>query len=105
MARKNHPVAPATVAAAAAAYSDARTAFEAAEVAKKAAASDLLAALQAADLQSAETPSGVASIVAGRRTVKVTCPALKAELKATEERAVRTGRAVEAIGSPSVRLG
>lgn len=104
MARKTYPIAPASVAEAAAAYADARAAHDAAEAAKKAAAADLLQALQAADLQSAQTPSGVASVVAGRRTVKVVCPALKAEITALQERAVRTGRAVENVGSPSVRL-
>jgi hypothetical protein len=104
MTRKTRPIAPASVAAAASAYADARAAFDAAEAAKKAAASELLQALQAADLTAAETPNGVASIVAGRRTVKVTCPALKAEITAMQERAVRTGRAVESVGSPSVRL-
>ena len=100
MARKIYPTAPASVAAAAAAYAVARDAEEAAKTAKTDAAAALLAALQDAALDCAQTPSGKVTISSGRRTVVVTCPALKAEIKATEERAVRTGRAEERIGAP-----
>lgn len=98
--RKVYPVAPASVADAAAVYAAARQALEDAETAKADAAAALLAALQDAALDCAQTPSGKVTISSGRRTVVVTCPALKAEIKATEERAVRTGRAEERIGAP-----
>jgi hypothetical protein len=75
-----------------------------AEEAKRDAAQALLETMQTCDLERAETPSGKISVCQGRRTVKVTCKALAAEIKATQERAVRTGRAVESIGSPYVML-
>jgi hypothetical protein len=50
------------------------------------------------------TEVGTVSVCAGRRTVQVTCPALVAEIKATKERAVRTGRAVANVGDPYVMI-
>jgi len=104
MVRKVHPIAPAAVADAAAAYSAAREAAEAAEQTRKDAAAVLLAAMGAADLNSANTPVGVVGVRSGRRTVRITCPALKKELELMQERAVRTGRAVEQFGAPFVVL-
>lgn len=100
MARKIYPIAPASVADAAAAYAAARDAEESAKVAKATAAAALLAALQDAALDCADTPSGKVTISNGRRTIAVICPALKAEIRAMEERAVRTGRAEQRIGAP-----
>lgn len=104
MARKIHPVAPAAVADAAAAYAAARDAAEAAEQTRKDAAAALLAAMISADLTSASTPHGVAGVRAGKRTVRVTDPALAAEIKLLQEKGVRTGRAAETIGAPHVVL-
>lgn len=100
MVRKIYPAAPDSVAAAAAAYAVARDAEESAKVEKATAAAALLAALQDAALDCADTPSGKVTISNGRRTIVVTCPALKAEIRAMEERAVRTGRAEQRIGTP-----
>lgn len=104
MARKIHPIAPAPVAKLAKTYAEAREAFELAESLKKQASQALLQALQDAELESAQTPHGVASVVASRRTVKVTCKALQAELDLLRERAVRTGRAVESFSAPYAKL-
>ena len=98
--RKVYPIAPASVADAAATYAAAREAEEAAKASKADAAAALLRALQDANLECTATPSGKVTVSSGRRTVVVTCPALKAEIKAIEERAVRTGRAEERIGTP-----
>jgi hypothetical protein len=88
----------------AAAAAAAIAAEKAAAAASKAARADLLAALQDADLKSVKTAVGTVSVVSGRRTVKVTCPALQAEIKLMQERAVRTGRATESIGAPYVSI-
>ena len=44
------------------------------------------------------TDNGTAILCKGRRTVVVTDPALKAEIKLIQERGVRTGRCEERIG-------
>ena len=89
---------------AAASYALAVRALKAAESAKKDASAALLAAMQSADLTSATTESGKVSVCSGRRTVRVTCKALAAEIKLMQERAVRTGRAAESVGDPYVML-
>jgi hypothetical protein len=88
----------------ASAYARAVAVLREAESAKRDAATSLLAAMQSADLTSASTPAGKVSVCSGRRTVKITCKALAAEIKLMQERAVRTGRAVESIGDPYVML-
>jgi len=85
-------------------YAQAVQAMKQAEQAKTEASLALLEAMQASELASYATPSGKVSVCQGRRTVKVTCKALQAEIRATQERAVRTGRAVESVGSPYVML-
>jgi len=85
-------------------YAAAVAAFKAAESAKRDAANALLAAMRSGDLTSASTPAGKVSVCAGRRTVRITCKALSAEIKLMQERAVRTGRAVESVGDPYVML-
>lgn len=45
-----------------------------------------------------KTDNGSVTVCKGKRTVVVTDPALKAEIKLIQERAVRTGRAEERIG-------
>jgi hypothetical protein len=85
-------------------YAMAVRALRIAEQAKADAAQALLNTMQACELERAETPSGKISVCQGRRTVKVTCKALQAEIKLMQERAVRTGRAVESVGSPYVML-
>ena len=90
--------------ASAASYALAVRVLKEAESAKRDAAAALLAAMQSADLTSATTPAGKVSVCSGRRTVKVTCKALAAEIKAIQERAVRTGRAAESVGDPYVML-
>ena len=97
-------MANANIAQAAQTYALAVQAFKAAEVAKAEASQALLEAMQASEQERAETPSGKVSVCQGRRTVKVTCKALQAEIKLMQERAVRTGRAVESVGSPYVML-
>lgn len=89
---------------AAASYAAAVRALKAADTAKHDAAAALLTVMQNANLTSAATDSGKVSVCAGRRTVKVTCKALAAEIKLMQERAVRTGRATESIGDPYVML-
>lgn len=64
----------------------------------------LLEMLQRAGETRVKTDVGTVSVCAGRRTVQVTCPALAAELRATKERAVRTGRAVANVGDPYVMI-
>lgn len=88
-----------------AAAREADAAYKAASEARAAARADLLALLQAEGLSKVETEAGTAQVIAGRRTVEITCKALKAEIKLMQERAVRTGRAVEKIGSPYVKVG
>ena len=100
MTRKIYPAAPDSIVRAAAAYAVARDAEESAKAEKATAAAALLAALQDAALDCADTPSGKVTISNGRRTIVVICPALKAEIRAMEERAVRTGRAEQRIGAP-----
>jgi hypothetical protein len=85
-------------------YALAVASFKAAELDKAEASLALLKAMQTAELERAETPSGKVSVSQGRRTVKITCRALAKEIEATRERAVRTGRAVENVGSPYVTL-
>ena len=97
-------MANANIANAAQTYALAVQAFKLAEVAKAEASLALLEAMQASEQERAETPSGKVSVCQGRRTVRVTCKALAAEIKATQERAVRTGRAIESVGSPYVML-
>ena len=46
-----------------------------------------------------KTDNGTAILCKGRRTVVVTDPALKAEIKLIQERGVRTGRCEERIGA------
>ena len=92
------------IAQAANVYALAVASFKLAEQAKAEASLALLEAMQASEQERAETPSGKVSVCQGRRTVKVTCKALAAEIKATQERAVRTGRAIESVGSPYVML-
>lgn len=88
----------------AASYALAVRALKDAESAKRDAAAALLTAMQAAGLTSAATESGKVSVCSGRRTVRVTCKALAAEIKLMQERAVRTGRAAESVGDPYVIL-
>jgi hypothetical protein len=45
-----------------------------------------------------KTDAGSVTVCNGKRTVAVTDPALKAEIKLLQERGVRTGRAEERIG-------
>ena len=45
-----------------------------------------------------KTDNGSVTVCAGKRTVSVTDPALKAEIKLIQERGVRTGRCEERIG-------
>ena len=85
-------------------YALAVASFKAAEQAKAEASQALLEAMQASEQERAETPSGKVSVCQGRRTVKVTCKALQAEIKLMQERGCRTGRAVESVGSPYVML-
>ena len=79
-------------------------ASEAAAAKLAAARAELLEALQAAELKSLQTPAGTVTVVAGRRSVRVTDRALKAYLTAIQEDAVKDGRAVESYGSPYVSL-
>ena len=97
-------MANANIAQAAQTYALAVQAFKAAEVAKTEDSQALQEAMQASELTSYATPSGKVSVCQGRRTVKVTCKALQAEIRATQERAVRTGRAVESVGNPYVMI-
>jgi hypothetical protein len=89
------------LAAAAAAAIEAAKAAKAAEEAARAA---LLAALQGGGIESAETLAGKVSVCKGRRTVAVTCPALKARLKALTEAGLLSGAAEERIGAPYVTI-
>jgi hypothetical protein len=79
-------------------------ASEAAATKLAAARADLLAAMQAAELKSAQTPTGTVTVVAGRRSLRVTDRQLKAELTALQEAAVKDGRAVESYGAPYISL-
>ncbi len=64
----------------------------------------LLTLVQETGETKVKTDAGTVSVCAGRRTVQITCKALAAEIKATKERAVRTGRAVANVGDPYVML-
>ena len=86
------------------AYKRATDALKLAEQAKAEASQALVEAMQAAEQERVETPAGKVSLCQGRRTVRVTCKALQAEIKLLQERAVRTGRAVESVGKPYVMI-
>ena len=88
----------------AAAAAQAIAAEKATAEASKAARAALLAAMQEAGKTTLRTAVGTVSVVSGRRTIKVVCRALAAEIDAMRERAVRTGRAVESIGAPYVSI-
>jgi len=64
----------------------------------------LLTLVQETGETKVKTDAGTVSVCAGRRTVQITCKALAAEIKATKERAVRTGRAVANVGDPYVMI-
>ena len=59
----------------------------------------LLTLMDRAGLDRARTDVGTVTVCAGKRTVAVTDPALKAEIKLIQERGVRTGRCEERIGA------
>ena len=58
----------------------------------------LLALMDSNGLERIKTDNGSVTVCKGKRTVAVTDPALKAEIKLIQERGVRTGRAEERIG-------
>ena len=95
---------PTGIANLAAAARAAKAVAEAAATAEKAAKAQLLAAMLEAGEKTVKTPSGTVSVCSGRRTVRVTCKALQAEIKLMQERAVRTGRAVENTGEAYVTI-
>lgn len=64
-----------------------------------AAEQELMLLMDAAEKTKISTPEGSVTVCNGRRTVSVTDPALKAEIKLLQERGVRTGRAQEKIGN------
>lgn len=64
----------------------------------------LLTLVQETGESKVRTDAGTVSVCAGRRTVRVTCKALAAEIKLMQERAVRTGRAVANVGDPYVMI-
>ena len=104
MAKAIIPTAPAAVAAAAAAYRVAVDAATAADAAKREAGAALLAEMLAWGERTGRTPSGTVSLSDGRQTIKITCPALAAEIEAIRQRSVRTGRGELSVGSPYVTL-
>jgi len=55
--------------------------------------------MDAAEKTKISVPEGSVTVCNGRRTVSVTDPALKAEIKLLHERGIRTGRAQEKIGN------
>ena len=63
---------------------------------------DILSLMQQSDLAVFECPDGTVTVCKGRRTVSVTDPALKAEIKLIQERGVRTGRCTVKTGDPYV---
>ena len=65
---------------------------------------NLMLAMQQSDFKNVKTDAGSATLCDGKRTVRVTCKALQAEIKLMQERAVRTGRAAESIGSPYLMI-
>jgi len=58
----------------------------------------LIDLMKQSDQTKIATDNGTAILCKGRRTVVVTDPALKAEIKLIQERGVRTGRCEERIG-------
>jgi hypothetical protein len=58
----------------------------------------LLSVMDSLQLERIKTDKGSVTVCAGKRTVAVTDPALKAEIKLLQERGVRTGRCEERIG-------
>ena len=85
-------------------YADAVAAAKAAETARKEASRALAEFMAENGLKTESTESGKVTLYSGRRTVKITCKALEAEIKLMKERAVRTGRAIETIGEAYVSL-
>ena len=58
----------------------------------------LLTLMDSNGLDKIKTDKGSVTVCKGKRTVSVTDPALKAEIKLLQERGVRTGRCEERIG-------
>jgi deoxyribose-phosphate aldolase len=58
----------------------------------------LLTLMDSNGFERIKTHTGAVTVCKGKRTVAVTDPALKAEIKLIQERGVRTGRAEERIG-------
>lgn len=58
----------------------------------------LLNLMDSLQLERIKTDKGSVTVCNGKRTVSVTDPALKAEIKLLQERGVRTGRCEERIG-------
>lgn len=58
----------------------------------------LLSVMDSLQLEKIKTDKGSVTVCAGKRTVAVVDPALKAEIKLLQERGVRTGRCEERIG-------
>ncbi len=58
----------------------------------------LLELMDAHGFERIKTDKGSVTVCAGKRTVSVVDPALKAEIKLLQERGVRTGRCEERIG-------
>lgn len=58
----------------------------------------LLNLMDSLQLERIRTDKGSVTVCAGKRTVAVVDPALKAEIKLLQERGVRTGRCEERIG-------
>lgn len=85
-------------------YAAAVAAYKAAEIAKKEASRAIAQFMAENGMKTETTESGKVTLCSGRRTVKVTCKALEAEIKLMKERAVRTGRAVETIGEAYVTI-
>ena len=65
---------------------------------------DILSLMQQSDLAVFQCPDGTVTVCKGRRTVSVTDPALKAEIKLLQERGVRTGRCTVKTGDPYVTI-
>lgn len=58
----------------------------------------LLNLMDSLQLEKIKTDKGSVTVCKGKRTVAVTDPALKAEIKLLQERGVRTGRCEERVG-------
>jgi len=58
----------------------------------------LLNLMDSLQLERIKTDKGSVTVCAGKRTIAVVDPALKAEIKLLQERGVRTGRCEERIG-------